>query len=39
VTVADIAALAEGREATLPAPFRFTSPFAYRHRLAEYLAR
>ena len=39
VTVADVAALAEGREPAGDAPFRFTSPFPYRHRLAEYLAR
>ena len=37
VTVADVAALAEGRDPPGGAPFRFTSPFPYRHRLAEYL--
>ena len=37
VTVADVAALAEGRDLPGGAPFRFASPFSYRHRLAEYL--
>lgn len=38
ITVADVAALAEGREPAGDAPFRFASPFEYRHRLADYLA-
>jgi nucleoside-diphosphate-sugar epimerase len=39
VTVADVAALAEGRDWEGDAPFRFASPFHYRHRLADYFAR
>jgi len=39
VTVADVAALARGDAPAGGARFRFTSPFAYRHELAEYLAR
>ena len=39
VTVADVAALAEGREPAGGASCTFATPFAYRHRLAEYLAR
>ena len=39
VTVADVAALAEGREPEGAPPFRYTSPFAYSRRLADYLAR
>ena len=38
LTVADVAALAEGREPAADAPFRFASPFAYRHRVADYLS-
>jgi UDP-glucuronate decarboxylase len=38
VTVADVAALAEGRRAEGGAACTFASPFTYRHRLAEYLA-
>ena len=37
LTVADVAALAEGRDPPDGAPFRFASPVPYRHRLAEYL--
>jgi nucleoside-diphosphate-sugar epimerase len=37
VTVADVAGLAQGRRPAGEAPFRFVSPFPYRHRLAEYL--
>ncbi len=37
VTVADVAALAEGRAPAGGAAWTFASPFAYRHRLAEYL--
>jgi nucleoside-diphosphate-sugar epimerase len=37
VTVADVAALAEGRRPAGGAGWTFASPFAYRHRLAEYL--
>jgi UDP-glucose 4-epimerase len=36
VTVADVAALAEGREPAGGAACTFLSPFEYRHRLAEY---
>jgi nucleoside-diphosphate-sugar epimerase len=39
VTVAQVAALAEGRAPDGGAPVRFASPFAYRRRLADYLAR
>lgn len=38
LTVADVAALAEGREPAGDAPVRFASPFEYRHRVAGYLA-
>jgi len=38
VTVADVAALAEGREPPGDAPFTFASPFAYRRRVADYLS-
>lgn len=38
LTVADIAAVAEGREPADDAPFRFASPFEYRHRVAGYLS-
>ena len=38
LTVADVAALAEGRVPAADAPFRFASPFAYRHRVADYLS-
>ena len=37
VTVADVAALAEGREPAGGASCTFASPFTYRHSLAEYL--
>jgi UDP-glucose 4-epimerase len=37
VTVADIAALARGEEATGGASHSFSSPFEYRHSLAEYM--
>ena len=39
VTVADVAALAEGRRPRAAPSCRFTSPFRYRHRLAEYFGR
>jgi UDP-glucose 4-epimerase len=39
VTVADVAALARGEEPTGTPACTFESPFDYRHRLAEYLAR
>lgn len=38
VTVSDVAALAEGREPTGGATWRFVSPYDYSHGLAEYLA-
>jgi UDP-glucose 4-epimerase len=38
LTVADVAALAEGREPAGEAAVAFTSPFEYRHRVAAYLA-
>jgi UDP-glucose 4-epimerase len=37
VTVADVAALAQGEEPTGGAAWEVESPFEYRHRLAEYL--
>jgi len=37
VTVADIAALARGEEPAGGASFTVSSPFSYRHRLADYL--
>jgi nucleoside-diphosphate-sugar epimerase len=37
VTVAALAALAEGREAGGDPPLRYVSPFAYRHAVAGYL--
>lgn len=37
VTVADLAALARGAELAVPAACTYASPFAYRHRLADYL--
>lgn len=37
VTVADIAALAQGEEPDGNAAWEFTSPFSYGHRLADYL--
>jgi nucleoside-diphosphate-sugar epimerase len=37
VTVADVAALAEGRPPTGGASCSFVSPFEYRHRLVDYL--
>jgi UDP-glucose 4-epimerase len=39
VTVADVAALARGEEPTGEAAFSVSSPFSYRHRLADYLRR
>ncbi len=39
VTVADVAALARGAQPSGGAAFTVASPFAYRHRLAEYLRR
>jgi nucleoside-diphosphate-sugar epimerase len=39
VTVADIAALARGEEATGSPAFIFETPFSYRHRLADYMSR
>jgi len=39
VTVADVAALARGEEPPGGAAWTVSSPFAYRHRLREYLAR
>jgi UDP-glucose 4-epimerase len=39
VTVADVAALARGEEPTGAPACTFESPFDYRHRLADYLAR
>jgi nucleoside-diphosphate-sugar epimerase len=38
-TVADVAALARGKEPEGGAAFTVSSPFTYRHRLAEYLSR
>ena len=38
LTVADVAALAEGREPSGGAELSFMTPFAYRHSVAEYLA-
>jgi nucleoside-diphosphate-sugar epimerase len=37
LTVADVAALAGGREPAGEAPCTFVSPFDYRHRVADYL--
>jgi nucleoside-diphosphate-sugar epimerase len=37
VTVADLAALAQGREPTGGASCTFATPFEYRHRVADYL--
>ena len=39
ITVGDVAALAEGREPAGGATWTVSSPFAYEHRVAEYLAR
>jgi UDP-glucuronate decarboxylase len=39
LTVADVAALAEGREPTAEAACTYLSPFTYRHRVADYLRR
>ena len=39
VTVADVAALARGEDPAGGAAFTVTSPFAYEHRLADYLRR
>ena len=39
VTVADVAALAEGREPVGEPAASFPSPFSYRHRVADYLRR
>jgi len=38
-TVADVAALARGEEASGGGAWKFASPFSYRHRLADYLRR
>ena len=38
ISVADVAALARGEAPATPAAWTFESPFAYRHRVAEYLA-
>jgi UDP-glucose 4-epimerase len=37
ITVADVAALAEGREPAGDAGWTFSTPFTYDHRVAEYL--
>ena len=37
ITVADVAALAEGREPAGDAGWTFATPFTYEHRVAEYL--
>jgi hypothetical protein len=39
VTVADVAALAQGGEATGSPSCSFETPFSYRHRLADYMGR
>jgi nucleoside-diphosphate-sugar epimerase len=39
ITVADVAALAEGREPAGGAGWTFSTPFSYEHRVAEYLRR
>jgi nucleoside-diphosphate-sugar epimerase len=39
LTVADVAALAQGREPTADAACTYLSPFTYRHRVADYLRR
>jgi nucleoside-diphosphate-sugar epimerase len=39
VTVADVAALARGERPPGGAAWTFSSPFSYRHRLADYLRR
>jgi nucleoside-diphosphate-sugar epimerase len=39
VTVADVAALARGEQPAGGAAFSVSSPFSYRHRLADYLRR
>jgi UDP-glucose 4-epimerase len=39
ITVADVAALAEGREPAGDAGWTFSTPFSYEHRVAEYLRR
>jgi nucleoside-diphosphate-sugar epimerase len=39
LTVADVAALARGEEPAGEAAFTVSSPFSYRHRLADYLRR
>lgn len=39
VTVADVAALAEGREPAGDAGWTFATPYTYEHRVAEYLRR
>jgi nucleoside-diphosphate-sugar epimerase len=39
VTVADVAALAQGEKASGGAAWEVASPFSYRHRLADYLRR
>jgi nucleoside-diphosphate-sugar epimerase len=39
ITVADVAALAEGRAPAGDAGWTFSTPYAYEHRVAEYLGR
>jgi UDP-glucose 4-epimerase len=39
VTVADVAALARGEDASGAAACTFETPFTYRHRLADYMGR
>jgi UDP-glucose 4-epimerase len=39
VTVADVAALAQGEEATGSPSCNFDTPFSYRHRVADYMSR
>ncbi|MEA2177256.1 MAG: UDP-glucose 4-epimerase [Solirubrobacteraceae bacterium] len=39
ITVADVAALAEGREPAGDAGWSFATPYAYEHRVADYLRR
>jgi nucleoside-diphosphate-sugar epimerase len=39
ISVGDVAALAEGREPAGDAGWTFSSPYAYEHRVAEYLRR
>jgi hypothetical protein len=39
VTIADVAALARGEEATGSPSCRFETPFSYRHQLTDYMSR